>query len=550
MRPNSPPSGAVRQTRRALRDADPLEQITLEPTPASEPATQSSASPTRGVGSAKTVKFGTTSPAILPKSQAKQVLAKEKLGMRSTSNKENMQPMSPATHPVAVPQANVASDGVLADAPGGDDVFSDNISQVAQSPVEMTAPTIEDPIEAMDALEDAIEEVDKSLPQVGALPSLQKSQRRVSGRTSIAPSSAAKKPSQRQSIYRQSIQPSSLTRTSSTRKSLATRPSAMSTPAAGSKRDPSTKASLARSSSIKPRPSTVKVASTDQKTDVKIPHSKPRPISLSFPTPPPPAKSRRPATKSTFALPGEAVAAKLKVAKEERLKREAEKEQKAQKEKENKMSEENKRPTFKARPAPNFAKQQSNAIVRQTTASTLRQSLMSGSDAKAGPATGLKRASSVRESGMSRPSTNAQKAATRLSTVPRTFSASTTKAPTSALEKSKSQSSVSTQDKLSVAKRTSVLANSSKPRISIAGQQQQRSTSGTKKGKEVFQRAAIEKEELERKKREKEDAAKKARAEASERGRLASREWAQKQKVKKSGGAGGEKKEGDQAVAA
>lgn len=47
----------------------------------------------------------------------------------------------------------------------------------------------------------------------------------------------------------------------------------------------------------------------------------------------------------------------------------------------------------------------------------------------------------------------------------------------------------------------------------------------------------MEQDERDRIKREKEEAAKKARAEAAERGRLASREWAERQRLKKMGSA-------------
>jgi hypothetical protein len=52
------------------------------------------------------------------------------------------------------------------------------------------------------------------------------------------------------------------------------------------------------------------------------------------------------------------------------------------------------------------------------------------------------------------------------------------------------------------------------------------------KGKEVFNRDKNEKEAKERERREKEEAAKQARAQAAERGRIASREWAEKQRQK------------------
>jgi len=52
------------------------------------------------------------------------------------------------------------------------------------------------------------------------------------------------------------------------------------------------------------------------------------------------------------------------------------------------------------------------------------------------------------------------------------------------------------------------------------------------KGKRVFNRDRMEKETMERERKEKEEAAKKARAEAAERGRIASREWAERQRKK------------------
>lgn len=51
-------------------------------------------------------------------------------------------------------------------------------------------------------------------------------------------------------------------------------------------------------------------------------------------------------------------------------------------------------------------------------------------------------------------------------------------------------------------------------------------------GKEVFNRDKMEKEAKDRERRDKEEAAKQARAQAAERGRQASREWAEKQRQK------------------
>jgi hypothetical protein len=61
-----------------------------------------------------------------------------------------------------------------------------------------------------------------------------------------------------------------------------------------------------------------------------------------------------------------------------------------------------------------------------------------------------------------------------------------------------------------------------------------RITSGaSSKGKEVYARFGAARDAAENEKREKEEAARKARAAAAEKGRAASREWAEKQRVKK-----------------
>jgi hypothetical protein len=76
--------------------------------------------------------------------------------------------------------------------------------------------------------------------------------------------------------------------------------------------------------------------------------AKRRPISMSFPTPPPLVKSKKPVTTSNFTLPGEAVAAKLKAQRLERQKRE---EEEAAKKRE-----------FKARPVPTVSSKPSPCI--------------------------------------------------------------------------------------------------------------------------------------------------------------------------------------------
>lgn len=247
-----------------------------------------------------------------------------------------------------------------------------------------------------------------------------------------------------------------------------------------------------------------------EKKEAVIPHSKPRPVTLSFPTPPPPPKSKKAPTTTTFQLPGEAVAAKLKAAREERMKKQAE-------ENENKAA-------FKARPAPVLKKTPS---VRQTAASKARESNVTGKPPA--PAPGLKGARGV----------NTASSASIKPRVPSNFHTSKPTEPND-LKVAKRPNATKPRTSLSGTKPT--ITNSG-PRPSTTGPAttstaapgQRIPSKGTAKGREVFSRAALAKETAEKEKREKEEAARKARLAAAERGRQASREWAEKQKMKKLG---------------
>ncbi len=242
-------------------------------------------------------------------------------------------------------------------------------------------------------------------------------------------------------------------------------------------------------------------ASEGEKKEVVIPHSKPRPISMSFPTPPPPPKSRKALTQSTFQLPGDAIAAKLKAAREARQQKEAE--------------EVAKKPAFKARPVPSTLSKAPS--VRQTNASRARESIMNGKDLKtstSGTAPGHGRANSV---ATTRPSVM------RASIVSTQSSKPAVGKPSVPLASAKPRASTA-------------MANISKPRDSTTASTGTRVTS-TSKGKEVFNRAAVAKANAAKEKEEREAAAKKARADAAERSRQLSREFAEKQKAKKAAAA-------------
>ncbi|KAL8953745.1 MAG: hypothetical protein Q9222_000427 [Ikaeria aurantiellina] len=220
-----------------------------------------------------------------------------------------------------------------------------------------------------------------------------------------------------------------------------------------------------------------------------------------------PSKSTKPPTRASFELPGEAVARKLKEAREERMKREEE-------EKPSKAA-------FKARPV---RLSQAPVIVRATAASRARISLAKG---EAPAAISKKPESPLEPKAKSRPST-----LSTTSTAKRLPALSVTKRSMPA------PANTSARVKRDFSSNTHIIGNTSPGRPSTQTVVRRSVTPADAaqlraKGKEVFNRGRVEQDERDRLRKEKEDAARKARAEAAERGRIASREWAEKQKAKK-----------------
>lgn len=241
--------------------------------------------------------------------------------------------------------------------------------------------------------------------------------------------------------------------------------------------------------------------------------AKRRPISLQFPNPPPVPKSTKPVTQSTFKLPGEDVAAKLKQAKEERQKRmeakEAEKKE--------------------AKPRPTIRKPvNTNPVPNKSRLST--GGAMPVKEKENVPSGGLKRSSTVTGGKTNRASMIADRSK-RSSMI-------------GSAEQKAHSSSLSMPKQRAAATTTSPAANTSAKRLStrvsstsLGGKSRNVSTASSTtatKGKEVFNRDGKTSEVLEREKRDKDDAVKKARADAAERGRQASKDWAAKQKKIKS----------------
>lgn len=177
----------------------------------------------------------------------------------------------------------------------------------------------------------------------------------------------------------------------------------------------------------------------------------------------------KPRTAPSYQLPGDAVAAKLKAHREARLEREAA------------AAAKDKARTFKARPAPT---RRASAVPRENKASNMRVSAVQREDS-------IKRRGSDKENMASPAQLHAQ-----------------APIPKQRLEVKKIRNNLSGKIANPAASRRSM--NISNPNV------QERKTEPTV----TLSRA------------EKEEAARNARAEAAERGRLASREWAEKQKKK------------------
>lgn len=364
----------------------------------------------------------------------------------------------------------------------------------SRSPAKLV-PRIEDSLEELDQLEDAIE-------AIGQVTKAMDSTNRVDGKSEDVTRSLVKTNSKKVSSQpKLSSRTQTLTRTQSL------------------------KATSTVASTAKPKP----VESTRQPAR--------RPQSLVVPKPP--AKSTKPVTRPTFELPGEAVSRRLKEQREARLarksteeinkaslpprstivksmkaptkpnfelpgealsrrKREAHEARiKAQEEEQRRKRE------FKARPVCNTV---SNVLPRETVASRARQSRVFPPNSEPAP------------QGLS-------VARQRLSVVGSVRSPLQPSLANSSAPRAPSHGSTGLVRKPSCGSSTlSVGAQV----LSDRDVQMQR-----QRAKEIYNRDAKFTEDIERERRERENAAKRSREEAAERGRQASREWAERQRAKK-----------------
>ena len=372
-----------------------------------------------------------------------------------------------------------------------EDLFLDQIKK--RSPSKRVS-RIEDSVEALDALEEEIEKVDKLIPTTAdnlSDTAKTKIQAEVHPKTAGKKMNGSVRVKDNKTVHIKTVtgKQSASVRSTAPRPSILPGANKAVTPPKGSPRKPTIE-----STSPVPAQQSAKVGPQS------VTHKR---VSSVHKKPFQPTKSAKPPTQATFELPGEAISRKLKEQREERVKRGEE--------------QANKQRVFKARPV----RLSQAPEVKLTAAARARIGLAKGEP------------------------------------VNRSKPVEGTPKPTPSLSVTPSASTVANKrvSSLTVAKRVSAVqptANSSarvtrKPSLATAGAAHNPSVSGPSrsaptaedlalqkvKGKEVFGRTRVEIMEREKARKEKEEAAKKARAEAAERGRVASREWAEKQKLRK-----------------
>lgn len=214
---------------------------------------------------------------IVSRSPAKLVTRKEELSERASPVRDSNQVSTPSEKKE-------------------DDSFVEQI--ITRSPAKPVS-RIEDSVEAIDALEDALEQVDKAVSDPVPPKEAGKAKRGVS--RAVSKQDAKKAPAMMKELSK-----------------------------TGSNKEAVSDKSTARAVSIAARKQTVPV--THKRTvSIKAPVvtqttaiAKKRPVSMAFPAPPPLVKSTKPPTQPNFTLPGEAISQKLKAAREARQAKEAE----------------------------------------------------------------------------------------------------------------------------------------------------------------------------------------------------------------------------------
>ena len=374
---------------------------------------------------------------------------------------------------------------------GNDDTKDDSfVEQIKTRTPAKRVSRIEDSVEALDALEDEIEKVGEAIPNTAR---------------DLTSTSNAKRPAR---PARTATNPNNKTIDTPVKLKKPVSPTAKMDRGIKNPRPPavrlavrrsppapdSTTSGLNRSKTVYPLQSSAAANdSAPASTKARLPPSKR--VSSIHKAPFQPTKSTKPPTKSSFELPGEAVARKLKEQREERQKREEEEPTKP-------------RP-FKARPV----RLSQAPVVKLTAATKARLSLAQNT-----PVDDAKPKAALRTGTASAVGANRRQSTLWVAKRPSPSSVRKTTPPSANTAVKRAPSvSIST---------TSHQASGSAPSADDLALQKL-------KGKEIFSRTKVALSERENEKKAKEEAARKARAEAAERGRIASREWAEKQKARK-----------------
>lgn len=351
---------------------------------------------------------------------------------------------------------------------------------------------IEDSVEALDALNEEIEKVAQSIPAAESPVKVKKHQGGTStpakatqakGKVAVKGRPVATKPTAPKA---QANVPSIKPKPNVPRRSI--RPSATDA-----------KPPVGRGAQLKCDDTLRSPPSASKATSV-APKAAPKRVSSIHKTPFWPTKSTKAPTRSSFALPGEAISRKLKEQREERQKREEE--------------ERSKQRVFKARPV----RLSQAPEVKQTAATKARLSM-----AKSGPVETIKSSTKTistkpASAAASASSTGAHKRLSSLTVAKRNTQPPAIRSlnpPTANTPVKRTPSNMSVRQPSTGAPTAEDLAHQKV------------------KGKEVFGRTALGIQEKEKSQKAKEEAAKKARIEAAERGRAASRAWAEKQAARK-----------------
>lgn len=352
---------------------------------------------------------------------------------------------------------------------------------------------IEDSVEALDALEDEIEKAAEAIP---AAKKPDKGQAGDTKTVKIRPSVGLKLEKDITKAHQKPRLPHQKENRPMREMGKNGNPTLSATPKVALK----TKTPLAPVPSKQGERGSSSAVGKDQALKAKVAPSKR--ISSIHKAPFQPTKSTKPPTRSSFELPGEAISRKLKEQREERQKRESEEMEKA------------KTNTFKARPVPKTQAPQ----VKMTVTAKARLS--------------ISKHELLKDSSPTKP---AARTRTGQSTINGSNTGTSKRLSSLALPKRGSadpKPNLTTTAKRSPSINPNIRRSSAGMAIARKAPSPEDIAQQKEKGRAVFARPKDEIAERERERREREEAAKKARMEAAERGRLASRQWAERQREK------------------